>query len=552
MSNIFLRKPVAHVQDDFKKSELKRTLGPFNLITLGIGCIIGAGIFVLTGHAAATMAGPSVIFAFIIAGLACAFAGLCYAELASTMPVSGSAYSYSYVTLGEVFAWTMGWLLLLEYGIAASTVAAGWTGYVVSLARDFGILVPEILSHSTMQYVVPDAGNPASHGALQMTGSINLVGAIGILAVTGLLVVGIRESARFNNMIVVTKVSVLLAFVVIGVCYLNPANWHPFVPANEGSFHYGWQGILRAASYVFFAYIGFEAVSTAAGEAKNPQRDLPIGILGSLAVCTVIYMAVAAVLTGVVPFRELNVPDPIAIAVDRMNPSWAIISWPLSSTGSLNLFSFIIKIGAFTGLTSVMLVLCYAQTRVFYQMAKDGLIAQIFARVNKTFHTPAAGTVMLGGLIALAAAILPLDVMGSIVSIGTALAFSIVCISVIYLRRAEPNLERPFKVPFYPLTPILGAFFCVVLMIGPILLDITGAALGKDLIGMLFGAFATPTPGAAVPNYTIPKDPIALYILIGYAVVGALVYIGYGYRHSKLRNGLDVHGHEPPPMDLPQ
>lgn len=552
MSNIFLRKPVAHVQDDFNKSELKRTLGPFNLITLGIGCIIGAGIFVLTGHAAATMAGPSVIFAFIIAGLACAFAGLCYAELASTMPVSGSAYSYSYVTLGEVFAWTMGWLLLLEYGIAASTVAAGWTGYVVSLARDFGLIVPEILSHSTMQYVVPDAGNPTSHGALQMTGSVNLVGAIGILAVTALLVVGIRESARFNNMIVVTKVSVLLAFVAIGICYLNPANWHPFVPANEGSFHYGWQGILRAASYVFFAYIGFEAVSTAAGEAKNPQRDLPIGILGSLAVCTVIYMAVAAVLTGVVPFRELNVPDPIAIAVDRMNPSWAIVSWPLSNTGTLNLFSFIIKIGAFTGLTSVMLVLCYAQTRVFYQMAKDGLIGQIFARVNKTFHTPAAGTIMLGGLIALAAAILPLDVMGSIVSIGTALAFSIVCISVIYLRRAEPGLVRPFKVPFYPWTPILGAFFCVVLMIGPILLDITGAAVGKDLIGMLFSAFATPTPGVPAPNYTIPKDPIALYILIGYAVVGALVYIGYGYRHSKLRKGMDVHGHEPPPMDLPQ
>jgi basic amino acid/polyamine antiporter, APA family len=552
MASIFLRKPVAHVQDDFKKSELKRTLGPFNLITLGIGCIIGAGIFVLTGHAAATMAGPAVIFAFIIAGTACAFAGLCYAELASTMPVSGSAYSYSYVTLGEVFAWTMGWLLLLEYGIAASTVAAGWTGYVVSLIRDFGIVVPDVISHSTMQYIVPDANNPAAHGALHSTGSINLVGAFGILAVTSLLMIGIKESARFNNVIVVVKVSVLLAFVVIGLSYLDPANWHPFVPANEGSFHYGWQGILRAASYVFFAYIGFEAVSTAAGEAKNPQRDLPIGILGSLAICTVIYMAVSAVLTGVVPFRSLNVPDPIAIAVDRMNPSWALIAWPLNASHHLNLFSFIIKIGAFTGLTSVMLVLCYAQTRVFYQMAKDGLIAEIFSRVNKTFRTPAAGTVLLGALIAFAAAVLPLDVMGSIVSIGTALAFSIVCVSVIYLRRAEPDLPRPFKVPFYPWTPILGALFCVVLMIGPILLDITGAAVGKDLIGMLFSVFSTPVPGAPVPTYNIPRDPIALYILIVYGVVGALLYIFYGSRHSKLRNGMDVRGHEPPPMDLPQ
>ncbi|HUO99742.1 MAG TPA: amino acid permease [Rhizomicrobium sp.] len=550
MAGIFVRKPVSHVQDDFKKSELKRTLGPFNLVTLGIGCIIGAGIFVLTGHAAATMAGPSVVVAFVISGLACAFAGLCYAELASTMPVSGSAYSYSYVTLGEVFAWTMGWLLLLEYGIAASTVAAGWTGYVVSLAHDFGIFIPDAVSHSTMQYIVPDPNNPAAHGALQTTGAVNLVGAFGILCITALLVIGVRESARVNNVIVVMKVSVLLAFIAIGYAYLNPANWHPFVPANEGSFHYGWQGILRAASYVFFAYIGFEAVSTAAGEAKNPQRDLPIGILGSLVICTVIYMAVSAILTGVVPFRTLNVPDPIAVAVDRMNPPWALVNWPLTVNHQLNLFAFVIKIGAFTGLTSVMLVLCYAQTRVFYQMAKDGLIARIFSRVNKTFRTPAAGTILLGSIIAGAAAVLPLDVMGNLVSLGTALAFTIVCSSVIYLRRTEPGLHRPFKVPFYPWTPILGAFFCLVLMMGPILLDITGAAMGKDLIGLLFSSFS-PTQ-AGMHGFNAPKDPIALYILIAYAVVGALVYIVYGYRHSKLRKGVEVHGHEPPPLELPQ
>jgi len=550
MAGIFVRKPVSHVQDDFKRSELKRTLGPFNLVTLGIGCIIGAGIFVLTGHAAATMAGPAVLFAFVISGLACAFAGLCYAELASTMPVSGSAYSYSYVTLGEVFAWTMGWLLLLEYGIAASTVAAGWTGYVVSLLHDFGVFIPDAISHSTMQYIVPDPNNPAAHGALHATGAVNLVGALGILGVTALLVIGIKESAQVNNVIVTVKVSVLLAFVVIGYSYFNPANWHPFIPPNEGSFHYGWQGILRAASYVFFAYIGFEAVSTAAGEAKNPQRDLPIGILGSLFICTAIYMAVAAVLTGVVPFRMLNVPDPIAVAVDRMNPAWAIVAWPLGQSGHLNLFSFIIKIGAFTGLTSVMLVLCYAQTRVFYQMAKDGLIARIFSTVNKTFQTPAAGTILLGALIAVAAAVLPLDVMGNLVSLGTALAFTIVCISVIYLRRAEPDLARPFKVPFYPWTPLLGAFFCLVLMIGPILLDIVGAAMGKDLIGMLFGSLSPLRAGVPAPTYDAPKDPIALYILVAYAVIGALIYIGYGYRHSKLRKGIAVHGHEPPPLEV--
>ncbi len=550
MAGLFIRKPVAQVQDEFSQGELKRTLGPFNLVTLGIGCIIGAGIFVLTGHAAATMAGPSVIYAFVISGLACAFAGLCYAELASTIPVSGSAYSYSYVTLGEVFAWSMGWLLLLEYGIAASTVAAGWTGYVVSLAHDFGITIPSGISHSLMQYLVPDASNPAAHGALAVTGSVNIVGALGILAVTALLVVGVRESARVNNFIVVIKVTVLLAFIIIGYTYLDPANWHPFIPPNEGSFHYGWQGILRAASYVFFAYVGFEAVSTAAGEAKNPQRDLPVGILGSLVICTIIYMAVAAVLTGVVPFRTLNVPDPIAVAVDRMNPTWAIVPWSLTENGQLNLFSLIIKIGAFTGLSSVMLVLVYAQTRVFYQMAKDGLLMDVFGRVSKTFKTPAAGTIVLGAIIAFAAAVLPLDVMGNLVSLGTALAFAIVCITVIYLRRAHPEIKRPFKVPFYPLTPILGVFFCVVFMMGPILLDITGAAMGKDLIGQLFASLS-PTPAGPPPSYDAPKDPIALYILLGYIVVGALLYIAYGYRHSKLRKGILVRGHEPAPLEPP-
>ena len=511
---LFAKKSVAQIQDEFTNSGLKRSLGPFNLITLGIGAIIGAGIFVMTGNAAANFAGPAVVLSFVIAGLACTFAGLCYAELASTMPVSGSAYSYAYVTLGELFAWIMGWLLLLEYGVAASTVAAGWTGYVVSLLRDFGVVVPESISKSTWQY---------QDGVLQSTNGFNLIGALGILAVTSLLVIGVRESARVNNVIVVIKVTVLIAFILIGATYMNPDNWSPWVPVNEGGFRYGWQGVLRAASIIFFAYVGFEAVSTAAGEAHNPQKDIPIGILGSLGFCTLIYILVSLVMTGVVPYGRLGVPDPIAIAVDRMNPTWALVQWSGSPTGTLNLFSFIIKIGAFTGLSSVMLVLCYAQTRVFFQMAKDGLIWRIFGQLNPRFHTPAAGTVMLGVIIAIAASLLPLGVLGDLVSLGTALAFAIVCGSVIYLRRHNPGMKRPFEVPFYPYTPILGIFFCVVLMMGPILLDILSKGLGVDLLGAMIG-----NPGK------VEHDPIALGILATYALVGALIYLFYGYRHSKL------------------
>jgi APA family basic amino acid/polyamine antiporter len=512
----FARKSVEQVRAEFGAGELKRTLTALNLTSLGVGAIIGAGIFVLTGNAAANFAGPAVMLSFVIAGLACVFAGLCYAELASTIPVSGSAYSYAYVTLGEVMAWTMGWLLLLEYGVAASTVAAGWTGYVLSLLGDFGITVPDTISRPTLEL---------KDGVLTFQPSVNLIGAGGILAVTALLVAGVSESAKVNNIIVVIKLTVLLAFIAIGVFYLDPANWVPFIPENEGGFTYGIQGVLRAASIIFFAYVGFEAVSTAAGEARNPQRDLPIGILGSLVICTLLYIAVAAVMTGVVPFRELAGSAPIAIAIDRMDPSWAVVSWGLTDNGTLNLLAFIVKIGAFTGLTSVMLVLMYAQTRVFYQMAKDGLLPAIFSRVNPRLHTPAAGTLLLGVLIAIAAATLPLNVLGDLVSLGTAVAFSIVCISVIYLRRHNPGIERPFRVPLYPLIPILGIFFCMVLMMGPILLDILSKALDKDLLGMLIGK-----PGE------VDRDPAALWILGSYFVIGALIYLLYGRSHSRLNN----------------
>ncbi len=517
---LYAKKTVAHIQEEFNAGELKRTLGPANLVSLGVGCIIGAGIFVLTGQAAANFAGPAVLISFIIAGLACTFAGLCYAELASTMPVPGSAYTYSYVTLGEVFAWTMGWLLLLEYGVAASTVAAGWTAYVagdantIGLLQEFGINIPMALKSSTLQF---------TNGVLETHSTFNMVGAVGILAVTSLLVLGVHESAQVNNVIVAIKVTVLLAFAAIGAFYIDPANWTPFIPENEGGFKYGVQGILRAASIIFFAYVGFEAVSTAAGEARNPQKDLPLGILGSLFICTAIYIIVAAVMTGVVPFRELAGGAPIAIAIDRMNPVWAQVPWGLNETGTLNLLTLVIKIGAFTGLTSVMLVLCYAQTRVFYQMAKDGLLPGIFSRINATFKTPAAGTILLGVVIAIAAAVLPLSVLGDMVSLGTALAFAIVCISVMYLRRAHPDLARPFKVPFYPWTPILGIFFCVVLMMGPILLDIVSKGIGVDLLGSMIGA-----PGE------VERDPVALGILVAYGVIGVIIYAFYGRQNSKL------------------
>ena len=511
---LFAKKSVAQIQAEFASGTLKRTLGPLNLVSLGIGAIIGAGIFVMTGNAAADYAGPGVVLSFIIAGFACAFAGLCYAELASTIPVSGSAYSYAYVTLGEVFAWVMGWLLLLEYGVAASTVAAGWTGYVVSLMHDVGVNIAPALSQSTLSL---------EDGVLGAGSGFNLVGSLGILAVTALLVVGVHESAQVNNVIVAIKVTVLLAFIAIGATYMNPANWSPLVPENEGGFTYGWQGVLRAASIIFFAYVGFEAVSTAAGEARNPQRDVPIGILGSLAVCTLIYILVAMVMTGVVPFRELGAPDPIAVAVDRMNPPWALIDWSLSESGQLNLFSVVIKVGAFTGLSSVMLVLMYAQTRVLYQMARDGLVSDLFGHINPRFHTPAAGTVLLGVLIAIAAAVLPLSILGDLVSLGTALAFSIVCASVLYLRKHNPEVKRPFQVPFYPFTPILGIFFCVVLMMGPILLDMASKAVGVDLLGSMIG-----TPGP------VKRDPVALGILVVFAIAGAAVYILYGRKHSRI------------------
>jgi len=471
---LFLKKTVERIQQESKQVTLKRSLGRWNLLSLGVGCIIGAGIFVMTGMAAANHAGPAIIFSFVIAGFCCAFAGLCYAEMASLLPVSGSAYTYAYATLGEIFAWIMGCLLLLEYGLAASTVAVGWSGYIVSFLYDFGIVIPAQL---TQPYGVVKT---LADGT-EVTGIFNLPAFLGIMAVTTLLVIGVSESAKVNNFIVAVKATVIVMFIVIGVFYINTDNWVPFIPENEGPGKYGVDGILRAASIIFFAYVGFEAVSTAAAEAKDPQRDMPFGIIGALVVCTLLYMGVSAVLTGIVPYTSLNVPDPMAVAVNAIGLNW---------------FSFIIKVGAIMGLSSVMLVLVYGQTRIFYTMSRDGLLPEIFCKVHPKFHTPYVNTVLIGVIVGLAAGLTPISVLGDLVSLGTLAAFIIVCVSVLYLHYTKPELERPFHTPFKPVVPILGILSC---------------------------------------GYLILQMPLSTFIQLKFFfLAGILVYAFYGLRNSRL------------------
>jgi APA family basic amino acid/polyamine antiporter len=457
LARMLARKTVAQVQRETQSSELKRTLGKWNLLLLGIGCIIGAGIFVRTGSAASLHAGPAVLLSFVVAGIVCAFAGLCYAELSSTLPVSGSAYTYSYTTLGEFVAWVMGALLLLEYGLAASVVAVGWAGYVVSLLADFGLVIPPELTGPSGLPIKRDGVVLMQNGA-QVMGVFNLPAFLICMLLTGLLVIGVSESAKVNNAIVAIKVTVLTAFILVGGWMvlsnfgeLTAKNWVPFIPENEGEGKFGIEGVMRAASIVFFAYIGFEAVSTAGQEAKDPKKDMPFGIIGSLVVCTLIYMLVAAIMTLLVNYKTLDVPDPVAVVVNSFGPEWA---W----------FAKFIKIGAIVGLTSVILVLMYGQTRIFYTMARDGLLPQIFSSVHDKFKTPWINTIVVGLLTALAAGFFDINVLGDMTSVGTLAAFAIVCLSVIYLRRSAPDLPRGFRVPLYPVLPILGILSCCYLI----------------------------------------------------------------------------------------
>jgi APA family basic amino acid/polyamine antiporter len=421
---------------------LKRVLGPWQLTALGIGSTIGAGIFVLTGEAAYANAGPAVVISFAAAALACAFAALCYAEFASLIPLAGSAYTYGYATLGEFMAWIIGWDLVLEYALAASTVSVGWSGYFVSLLSHFGIEASPAISTST--YVFNAQGN------LENTGALNWFAIAIVLGSSAVLAAGIRESAAINNALVILKVGIVLLFILAGVWYIEPQNWAPFLPENTGEFgHYGWSGVFRGSALVFFAYIGFDTVSTAAQETRNPKRDLPIGILASLAICTILYIAVAAVLTGLVPYGELGVAYPITLGIQATPFSW--LGW-------------IVDLGAVLGLGSVILATLLGQSRVFYAMSRDGLLPEVFSRVHPRFRTPFVQTLAVGVMVAVPGALFPIDVLGHMVSIGTLLAFVIVCSGVIVLRIRRPDLDRPFKVPGYPFVPICGVATSLALM----------------------------------------------------------------------------------------
>jgi APA family basic amino acid/polyamine antiporter len=471
MAKLFAVKPLSSLKEEAVEEgehTLKRSLGPVNLITLGIGAIIGAGIFVLTGQAAALHAGPAVALSFIVAGITCAFAGLCYAEFASIIPIAGSAYTYGYATLGELVAWIIGWDLVLEYAFGAATVASGWSGYLLSLLEQLGITPSPSLARFTTTYgndiyFYHNLWQPAmslppgvtSAGLPHVIGIFNVIAFLAILAITTILVIGIKESANLNSAIVFVKLSVVGIFLVLGINFLfhHPAllkaNWHPFIPPHQGPGAFGIQGIVAGASSVFFAYIGFDAVSTAAQEAKNPQRDMPIGILGSLVVCTLLYIMVSLTLTGLVSYRALDVAQPVALGIDVTGVTWG---------------SLLVKIGAVFGLGTVMLVMLLGQSRVFFSMSRDGLLPKWASAIHPKFRTPWISNIVVGTIVAFLPALLPIDKLAELVNMGTLLAFAIVSGGVWILRVRHPNLERPFRTPLVPLVPILGILSALYLM----------------------------------------------------------------------------------------
>jgi APA family basic amino acid/polyamine antiporter len=433
------------IQESERENQLRRTLGPFSLIALGVGAVIGAGIFTLTGVAAANFAGPAIVISFVLAAIGCVFAGLCYSEFSTMIPIAGSAYTYAYATMGELIAWIIGWDLVLEYCVGAATVSIGWGQTLVALLQTFGINLPAKFIASPFQPIkLPD-------GTL-VHGIINLPAVFIVVTVSVILILGIRESAGINTIIVFLKVSVVVTFIFIGWKYISPANHIPFIPPNTGHFgNFGWSGIVSGAGVIFFAYIGFDAVSTAAQEAKKPQRDMPVGIIGSLLVCTVLFILYSYVLTGIVNYKDLNVAAPLSLALLKIPIPW---------------LSTAMNLAVLAGLTSVMLVMLLGQSRVFYSMSRDGLLPKLFSSVHPKFRTPWRCNLVLMVFVGLFAAFAPIAVVGEMTSIGTLFAFVIVCAGILIMRRTHPFIPRPFKTPLVPLVPVLGIIANLFLMSG--------------------------------------------------------------------------------------
>lgn len=482
MAKLFATKPLEILLKEAQETgehSLRRALGPINLLTLGIGAIIGAGIFVITGQAAAQFAGPAILLSFILAGIACAFAGLCYAEFASMIPIAGSAYTYSYATLGELVAWIIGWDLILEYAFGAATVAVGWSGHLRAFLKDIGLGLP-----------------PIPHSDLTLFGkavhlNFDYIGFLIIAAITTILVIGIKESANFTTGIVILKVAVVCVFIGLAGGFLmshnwQPNHWHPFIPPNTGETgSFGWSGVLRGAGVVFFAYIGFDAVSTAAQEAKNPKKDMPFGILGSLVICTILYILVSGLLTRLVPYQQLMVPDPVVVGIRATGHPWA---------------TFLVELGAIAGLATVMLVMLLGQSRVFYSMSHDGLLWPWASKIHPRFRTPYVSSIVVGLFVALLAMLLPLSILDEMTSVGTLLAFMLVSAGVWIMRRTHPDLNRPFRTPWVPVVPILAILFSGFLIYG--------------------------------------LSPATKWRLVVWLVIGLAIYFGYGRKHSHVQNAI--------------